>query len=87
MAPAPGNYALLAQLDQVSRDLGFGEVKPFDPKGRGAGDISIVAPPLPGLDGLGLRGEGAHTPREYADLASAPELTKRTALLIYRLTR
>ncbi|MEI6107690.1 MAG: M20/M25/M40 family metallo-hydrolase [Opitutae bacterium] len=87
MAPAPGNYALLAQLDQVSRDLGFGEVKPFDPKGRGAGDISIVAPPLPGLDGLGLRGEGAHTPHEYADLASAPELTKRTALLIYRLTR
>jgi glutamate carboxypeptidase len=87
MAPTPANYALLSQLDQVSRDLGFGEVKAFDPKGRGAGDISFISPPLPGLDGLGVRGEGAHAPQEYADLASAPELVKRTALLIYRLTR
>jgi glutamate carboxypeptidase len=87
MPPTPANYALLAQLDQVSRDLGFGEVKAFDPKARGAGDVSFVSPPLPALDGLGLRGEGAHAPGEFADLSSAPELVKRTALLIYRLTR
>ena len=87
MAPSPANYALLAQLDQVSHDLGFGDVKAFDPKARGAGDVSFVSPPLPALDGLGLRGEGAHAPGEFGDLSSAPELVKRTALLIYRLTR
>ena len=39
------------------------------------------------LDGLGLRGEGWHTPTEFAELATAPELIKRTAVLIHRLTR
>jgi glutamate carboxypeptidase len=87
MAPTPANYALLAQLNQVSHDLGFGDVEAYDPKGRGAGDVSFVSPPLPALDGLGLRGQGAHAPTEVGDLASAPELVKRTALLIYRLTR
>lgn len=87
MAPTPANYALLAQLDQASRDLGFGPVTAFDPKARGAGDISFISPPLPGLDGLGIRGTGAHAPTETADLATVPELVKRAALLIYRLTR
>ncbi len=87
MAPAPANYALLAQLDQASRDLGFGPVTAYDPKARGAGDVSFVSPPLPGLDGLGLRGRGAHAPGETGDIATAPELVQRAALLIYRLTR
>jgi len=72
MAPSSGNYALLAQLDQASRDLGFSAITAFDPKARGAGDVSFVSPPLPALDGLGLRGEGAHAPGENADLATAP---------------
>ena len=54
---------------------------------RGAGDIAFVSPPLPALDGLGLRGGAAHAPGEWADLATAPEIIQRTALLIYRLTR
>lgn len=87
MAPMPENYALLAQLDQVSRDLGFGEITAFDPRGRGAGDIAFVSPPLPGLDGLGLDGQGEHTTRESANLTQAPELVKRAAVLIHRLTR
>jgi glutamate carboxypeptidase len=87
MAATPANYALLAQLAQVSRDLRHGDVEAFDPKGRGAGDISFVAPILPGLDGLGIRGEWAHSPDESADLGSVPELVKRTAILIHRLTR
>jgi glutamate carboxypeptidase len=87
MAPAPANYALLAQLDQASRDLGLGAITAFDPRGRGAGDIAFVAPPLPGLDGLGLDGPGQHTRQESADLSHAPELVKRAAVLIYRLTR
>lgn len=87
MPPTPANYALLAQLDQVSRDLGLSPVTAYDPRSRGAGDIAFVSPPLPGLDGLGLPGEGEHTAREFSDLASAPIQVKRAALLIYRLTR
>jgi glutamate carboxypeptidase len=87
MAPTPEYYALLAQLDQASRDLGYAEITAFDPRGRGAGDVAFVSPPLPGLDGLGLGGKGEHTVHESADLTRAPELVKRSALLIYRLTR
>ncbi len=87
MAPTPANYALLAQLDQASRDLGLGEITAFDPRARGAGDIAFVSPPLPGLDGLGLGGSGSHTRIESADLRPVPELVKRAAVLIYRLTR
>lgn len=87
MPPSPENYALLAQLDQASRDLGFAPITAFDPRGRGAGDISFVSPPLPGLDGLGLGGQGEHTLNESTDLSTAPELVKRASLLLYRLTR
>jgi glutamate carboxypeptidase len=87
MQDSPANYALLAQLDQVSRDLGFGEITAFDPRGRGAGDVAFVSPPLPAIDGLGLGGKGEHTTNESADLTTAPELVKRTAVLLYRLTR
>ena len=87
MSPSPANYALLAQLDQASRDLGLGEITAFDPRGRGAGDIAFVSPPLPALDGLGFDGPGQHTRVESADLKQAPDLVKRAAVLIYRLTR
>ena len=87
MTPTEGNYALLKQLDQVSRDLGFGKVEALDPGERGAGDIAYVAHLLPALDGIGAGGGNAHAPGEWVDLASLPMLTKRAALLIYRLTR
>jgi glutamate carboxypeptidase len=87
MSESPANHAVLERLDEASRDLGFGAITAYDPKARGAGDIAFVSPPLPALDGLGLRGGGAHAQSEWADLESAPELVKRTALLIYRLTR
>ena len=87
MADSPANRTVLAQLDAVSRDLGFGAITAYDPRSRGAGDIAFVSPPLPALDGLGIRGGGAHAPNEWADLASVPELVQRTALLVYRLTR
>jgi glutamate carboxypeptidase len=87
MPSSDANTALLAELDRASRDLGFGPITAFDPRGRGAGDVSFVSPPLPALDGLGLGGTGEHTTAEAADLKTAPALIKRTALLIYRLTR
>ncbi len=86
MPDSMGNRALLAELDTASRDLGFGPITAYDPRSRGAGDVAFVSPPLPAIDGLGIRGGGAHAPNEWADLATAPELVKRTAVLIYRLT-
>ena len=87
MAPTEGNYAILNQLSQVSQDLGFGKVGTVDPADRGAGDIAYVSNLISGLDGLGADGAGAHAPGESVDLASMPTLTKRAAILIYRLTR
>ena len=88
MAPVDGNLALLAVLDAVSRDLGTGPVRAHDPAERGAGDISFVCDGrLACLDGLGALGEHDHAPGEFVDLASLPVLTKRAALLIYRLAR
>lgn len=87
MTPAEGNYVLLKQLDQVSQDLGFGKVEALDPGERGAGDIAFVSHLIPGLDGIGAKGGNAHAPGEWVDLESLPMLTKRAALLIYRLTR
>jgi glutamate carboxypeptidase len=85
MQPTAGNYAVLKVLDEVSRDLGQGEVKAYDPAKRGAGDISFVASYLDGLDGLGTMGGGSHTTKEYMDLKNFNNLTQRAALLIYRL--
>ena len=87
MAPTEGNYAILNQLSQASQDLGFGKVGAVDPADRGAGDIAYVSNLIPGLDGLGADGAGAHAPGESVDLASMPALTKRAAILIYRLSR
>ena len=85
MPPTAGNFNLLKILNEVSLALGQGEVKPYDPGRRGAGDISFVAEYVDCLDGLGAMGGGAHSPGEYIALNSLEPLIKRTALLIYRL--
>jgi glutamate carboxypeptidase len=87
MTPREENYALLKQLDQVSQDLGFGKIEAQDPGERGAGDISYIAHLIPGLDGLGATGGNSHAKGEFTDLSTMPRQIKRTALLIYRLTR
>lgn len=85
MPPTPANYALLAVYDSASQALGYGPVAALDPSRRGAGDISFVAPLIPGLDGLGVGGAGAHTPNERVDLRTIPMQTERAAVLMYRL--
>lgn len=85
MGPKASNLELLKQLNEVSQDLGQGEVLAYDPGKRGAADTSFVADYVACLDGLGTMGTGAHTPEETVNLNSVEALTKRTALLIYRL--
>jgi glutamate carboxypeptidase len=85
MEPTEGNLALLGKLNEVSLDLGQGEVLAYDPGKRGAADTSFVAEYVDCLDGLGTMGNAAHTPEETVNLNTIEALTKRTALLIYRL--
>ena len=85
MVPTEGNNRLLAELNQVSLDLGQGAVIGYDPGKRGAADTSFVAKYVDCLDGLGTMGSGAHTPEETVNLNTIEDLTKRTAVLIYRL--
>ena len=87
MEPSEGNYGLAKILNQVSLDMGLGEVKPGDPGSRGAGDISFVAEFMDCLDGLGASGSGAHTPGETINMKQYPDLIKRNTILLYRLTR
>ncbi|MEQ6124621.1 M20/M25/M40 family metallo-hydrolase [Pseudotenacibaculum sp. MALMAid0570] len=85
MFPKEGNKKLLEKLSQVSIDLNQGPVHPYDPSKRGAADVSFVAQYVNCLDGLGAMGRGAHTPNETVNLKTFEALTKRAALLIYRL--
>jgi len=85
MQPTEGNLELLSTLNEVSLDLKQGEVLAYDPGRRGAADVSFVAQYVDGLDGLGTMGSSAHTPQETVNLNTIEELTKRTAILIYRL--
>lgn len=88
MPPTKNNQTLLEIYSDVSEDLGFGPVEGNDPAKRGAADVSFAAPYVKAsMDGLGVSGEGAHTPEEYMELASFKDATARAAILIYRLTR
>ena len=85
MPPSEGNNNLLKILNEVSLSLGQGTVEAYDPGRRGAADVSFVAEYVDCLDGLGTMGRGAHTPEETVNLNTIEALTKRTAVLIYRL--
>ncbi|WP_316928064.1 M20/M25/M40 family metallo-hydrolase [Gillisia marina] len=85
MAPTKGNEDLLEVFSNVSEALGQGKVAAYDPSKRGAADISFVASYVDGLDGLGTMGNNAHTPEETVNLNTIENLTKRAAILIYRL--
>ena len=85
MQPTPQNYALLEKLSQVSLDMGGPAVAAYDPGKRGAADTSFVAEYVACLVGFGTMGTGAHTPNETVYINTIEMLTKRTALLIYRL--
>jgi glutamate carboxypeptidase len=86
MAPTDANRALLAKLDQASRDLGLGPVTAVDPRRAGAADVSFVSGIVPAiLDALGLKGTGGHTNDETADLRTLPSQAKKAGLLLHRL--
>ena len=88
LAPTDGNRRLLAIYDKVSRDLGYWPVVAVDPMRAGAADVSFTAPYIPmAMDALGLSGWDDHTDKETADLRMFAPLTKRAAVLMYRLSK
>ncbi len=82
-----GSRAVLKLIDAASRDLGQGPVEADDPGSRGFGDFNFIGALLPGADGLGVKGEGEHSPEESIDLTSLGPCTARAAVVIARLLR
>ena len=87
MSPTEGNRQIYRVLSDVNAALGRGAMQVLDPSKRGAADISFVSPFSDSIAGLGALGSGGHTPDETLDLNSMSLAIKRTALLIYRLSR
>ncbi len=87
MGVTPAAEALLAKLQAINETLGYQHENVTDPALSGAGDISFVAPYLPGLVGVGAMGAGAHAEGETIYLDSLPTQSKRMAVLMYRLSR
>lgn len=88
MQPTKQNIKLLEQYSKVSEDLKMGKVKALPYGLRGAGDISHIAAIVPAnLAGLGPVGDAIHSNAESIELDTLSIQTKRTALLVYRLTR
>lgn len=87
LAPIEGNNELLTLYSQVSEDLGFGPVGAVLPINAGAADISFTSGYVDmAMDGLGLSGGNDHTINEYGNINWLPRLTKRAAILMYRLS-
>jgi glutamate carboxypeptidase len=86
MARTEAGEKLLGEWNNVSVALGFGPVLEGGPMTRGAGDISFVAPYLPGIVGVGMLGEGYHAEGETAYLDSLSKQAKRDAVFMERLS-
>jgi glutamate carboxypeptidase len=87
MPVTEAGHDLVRQLNAVNASLGLPAMPELDPMLRGAGDISFVAPYIPGLVGVGAMGEGAHADTEIVFLDSIAKQAKRNALLMYRLSQ
>jgi glutamate carboxypeptidase len=87
MARTTAGEKLLGEWNNASVALGFGPVLEGGPMTRGAGDISFVAPYLPGIVGVGMLGEGYHAEGETAYLDSLSKQAKRNAIFMEHLSR
>lgn len=86
LAPTEGNKQLLGLFNQISQELGYGEVVAVNPRNAGAADISFTSGYVDmAIDGLGLMGDGGHTIHEVADMRTFEQNMKRAALLMYRV--
>ncbi len=85
MPVTPAGQNLLSMFSTTSQALGYPAVRATPPEDRGAGDISFVAPIIPGIDGLGVSGSGSHSQRESVNLRSLQMSGERAAVFMIRL--
>jgi glutamate carboxypeptidase len=83
--PTDGSKAMFAILDAVSRDLDMGAIEVDDPASRGFGDFNFIGSYVSGVDGLGVKGDGAHSPNESMDPKFLGPATQRAAVLFSRV--
>jgi len=81
----PGGLALFGLAHEAAGILGF----PLTAATTGGGsDGNFIAPlGVPVLDGMGAVGGGYHGPDEYLELATLPQRTALTALLVWEVCR
>lgn len=88
LALTDGNNTLLKYYNEISNDLGFGNVYAVNPRNAGAADISFTAGHVEmAVDGLGLSGADDHTVNETGDVNRVGTQAKRAAILMYRLSK
>ena len=81
--PGPGTLALYETARRISREIGF---DPGHESSGGGSDANFTgAAGVPSLDGLGVRGAGAHTLQEHIEVESLAERGRLMAGLMAEL--
>jgi len=80
-----GNRTLMKVVDAAGRALGQATLTERDPVASGFGDANFVCSLVSAVDGLGVAGDGLHSPDEIADPKSVGPMTARAAVAIGRL--
>jgi len=80
-----GNRTLMKLVDAAGRALGQPALTERDPVMSGFGDVNFVCSLVSTVDGLGVAGDGLHSPEESADPKSVAPMTARAAVAIGRL--
>jgi len=76
----PVNERLFALMREVAAEVGFAA---RDIVSGGGSDGNHTGQLVPTIDGMGIGGDGAHTEREFAVVASLPERAKALALFLH----
>ena len=76
MERTEGVQKLYELVEETARDMGYGEVHPFEVGGVSDSSVAVVAG-VPTVCAMGVKGEFNHTEKEYAQMES---LFTRTAL-------
>lgn len=84
MDTTDGVLALFGHLKKTAVDCGFGEIDGFQVGGLSDSGITVACG-IPTVCGMGVRGEGNHTPNEYAEVESLYQRCILAACAAYTL--
>ena len=84
MDTTDGVLKLFDHLKKTALDIGFGEIEGFQVGGLSDSGITVACG-VPTVCGMGARGEGNHTPQEYAEVESLFQRCVLAACAAYTL--